>query len=210
MDLSVEIDRGDVWYDFPFDADGRAPAAAARALPQLTLFVKWRGERVPLVRWRTTVGGWRSELAARRAGVLPLQGLGRRARASGATSWPRRSGSRRRRRRSAAMVKEKRVNGTYVRVTNYDETGPGFLSAYGTGRGDPRGDAAGARRRRATSTTASAPTARSITRRCAGASRTAVTASTTSWRCACSASCSRTAARARRWARSRSAYRRAF
>ena len=32
--------------------------------PQLTLFVKWRGERVPLVRWRTTVGGWRAELAS--------------------------------------------------------------------------------------------------------------------------------------------------
>ena len=29
------------------------------------------------------------------------------------------------------MVKEKRVDGTYVRVTNYDETGPGYLSAYG-------------------------------------------------------------------------------
>jgi len=29
------------------------------------------------------------------------------------------------------MVKEKRVGGTYARVTNYDETGPGFLSAYG-------------------------------------------------------------------------------
>ena len=25
--------------------------------------MKWRGERVPLVRWRTTVGGWRAELA---------------------------------------------------------------------------------------------------------------------------------------------------
>ena len=32
---SAEIDRGDVWYDFPFDAAGRAPAAAARALPVL-------------------------------------------------------------------------------------------------------------------------------------------------------------------------------
>ena len=32
--------------------------------PSFTLFVKWRGERVPLVRWRTTVGGWRSELAS--------------------------------------------------------------------------------------------------------------------------------------------------
>ena len=29
------------------------------------------------------------------------------------------------------MAKERRVNGTYQRVTNYDETGPGYLSAYG-------------------------------------------------------------------------------
>src|SRR5262252_6834156 len=29
------------------------------------------------------------------------------------------------------MVKEKRVNGTFVKVTNYDEVGPGYLSAYG-------------------------------------------------------------------------------
>lgn len=29
------------------------------------------------------------------------------------------------------MVKEKRVNGAFVKVTNYDETGPGYLSAYG-------------------------------------------------------------------------------
>ena len=63
MDLSVEIDRGDVWYDFPFDA--RAVASRSRASgPPLTLYVKWRGARVPLVRWRTTVGGWRDELAS--------------------------------------------------------------------------------------------------------------------------------------------------
>ncbi|HEY5091513.1 MAG TPA: L,D-transpeptidase, partial [Polyangia bacterium] len=31
----------------------------------------------------------------------------------------------------SSMVKEKKVNGTYARVTNYDETGPGYLSAYG-------------------------------------------------------------------------------
>jgi hypothetical protein len=29
------------------------------------------------------------------------------------------------------MVKEKKVNGAFVKVTNYDETGPGYLSAYG-------------------------------------------------------------------------------
>ena len=64
MDLSVEIDRGDVWYDFPFDAAGVRQPQPRERFPQLTLYVKWRGERVPLVRWRTTVGGWRGELAS--------------------------------------------------------------------------------------------------------------------------------------------------
>ena len=64
MELSAEIDRGDVWYDFPFDAKGqRLPQPRVR-FPTFTLFVKWRGEKVPLVRWRTTVGGWRVELAS--------------------------------------------------------------------------------------------------------------------------------------------------
>ena len=26
--------------------------------------MRWRGEKVPLVCWRTTIGGWRSELAS--------------------------------------------------------------------------------------------------------------------------------------------------
>src|SRR5262249_29248287 len=64
MDLSAEIDRGDVWYDFPFDKAGRRVPQPRQRFPALTLFVRWRGEKVPLVRWRTTVGGWRSELAS--------------------------------------------------------------------------------------------------------------------------------------------------
>ena len=64
MDLSAEIDRGDVWYDFPFDAKGQRLPQPRERFPTFTLFVKWRGEKVPLVRWRTTVGGWRVELAS--------------------------------------------------------------------------------------------------------------------------------------------------
>ena len=64
MLLSAEIDRGDVWYDFPFDAKGNRVPQPREHYPSFTLYVKWRGERVPLVRWRTTVGGWRSELAS--------------------------------------------------------------------------------------------------------------------------------------------------
>jgi len=71
------------------------PARACRRprerFPSFTLFVKWRGERVPLVRWRTTIGGWRSELAANGDEVPCLQGLRRRPYGPGATSSRRRS-----------------------------------------------------------------------------------------------------------------------
>jgi hypothetical protein len=130
MDVSVEIDRGDVWYDFPFDAaGGRLPQPRER-FPQLTLFVRWRGERVPLVRWRTTVGGWRAEVASDGQEYYRYKGsdVGPRVWRHIVTApvWiPPPSSP------LGAMTKEKRVGGTYVRVTNYDETGPGFLSAYG-------------------------------------------------------------------------------
>ncbi|MBC8132233.1 MAG: L,D-transpeptidase [Deltaproteobacteria bacterium] len=64
MDLSVEIDRGDVWYDFPFDGRGRPVEQHRDHFPQLTLFVHWSGQKIPLCRWRTTIGSWRSELHA--------------------------------------------------------------------------------------------------------------------------------------------------
>ena len=130
LDLSAEIDRGDVWYDFPFDARGNRLPQPRERYPTFTLYVKWRGERVPLVRWRTTVGSWRSELASdgqeyyafkssdvgprvwRNIVVAPVW--------LPPTSSP-----------LGSMVKQKLVNGAFVNVTNYDETGPGYLSAYG-------------------------------------------------------------------------------
>ena len=62
MDLSVEIDRGDVWYDFPFDQKGNPIAQPRVNFPSLTLFVTWRKQKIPLARWRTTIGSWRSEM----------------------------------------------------------------------------------------------------------------------------------------------------
>jgi hypothetical protein len=130
MDLSVEIDRGDVWYDFPFDVAGVRQPQPRERFPQLTLYVKWRGERVPLLRWRTTVGGWRAEVASDGQEYFRYKGsdVGPRVWRHIVTApvWiPPPSSP------LGSMVKEKRVVGTYVRVTNYDETGPGFLSAYG-------------------------------------------------------------------------------
>ena len=61
MELSVEIDRGDVWYDFPFDESGKPIVQPRVNFPTLTLFVDWQKQKIPLVRWRTTIGSWRSE-----------------------------------------------------------------------------------------------------------------------------------------------------
>ena len=61
MDLSVLIDRGDVWYDVPFDEDGNLVPHPRRRFPTLTVFAHWRDQKIPLVRWRTTIGSWRGE-----------------------------------------------------------------------------------------------------------------------------------------------------
>jgi hypothetical protein len=64
MQLAVEIDRGDVWYDFPFDARGRPIVQRRDHYPHLTLFALWSGQKIPLCWWRTTIGSWRSEVHA--------------------------------------------------------------------------------------------------------------------------------------------------
>jgi hypothetical protein len=61
MDLRVEIDRGDVFYETP----GRAAAArtklrAVRA-PSFVLYAREGDRDRPLVRWTTTIGGWKKE-----------------------------------------------------------------------------------------------------------------------------------------------------
>jgi hypothetical protein len=64
MAMSVEIDRGDVWYDVPFDGRGRPIVQRRDHYPHLTLFTHWRGQKIPLCWWRTTIGSWRSEVHA--------------------------------------------------------------------------------------------------------------------------------------------------
>jgi hypothetical protein len=130
MAFEAEIDRGDVWYDFPFDGAGARLPQPRERFPTFTLYTRWRGERVPLVRWRTTVGGWRAELASDGQEYLRYKGsdVGPRVwrHIVAAPVWiPPLSSP------LGSMVKEKRVNGAFVKVTNYDETGPGYLSAYG-------------------------------------------------------------------------------
>jgi hypothetical protein len=62
MDLRAEIDRGDVVLDRPtLDKDGRKkwrPPVADR--PTLTLYARVGDHEVALVRWPTTIGGWKA------------------------------------------------------------------------------------------------------------------------------------------------------
>lgn len=61
MELSVTVDRGDVWYEFPYDELGQERAQPTRRRPRLTVFTTYLGQRIPLARLGTTVGGWRSD-----------------------------------------------------------------------------------------------------------------------------------------------------
>jgi len=62
MDLHVLVDRGDVWYDFPYDEAGNELPQPVSRRPHETLFVRYEGQDIPLGYWGTTIGGWRSEL----------------------------------------------------------------------------------------------------------------------------------------------------
>lgn len=61
MNLSVEIDRGDVWYDFPYDEQGVEQAQPVSRRPTQTIYTTWEGQKIPLARFGTTIGGWRTE-----------------------------------------------------------------------------------------------------------------------------------------------------
>jgi hypothetical protein len=130
MDLVAEIDRGDVWYDFPFNEKGERRGQYRARYPSFTLFVNWRGKKVPLVNWRTTIGGWRTEVASDGQEYYRYKDsdVGHRVwrHIVAAPVWlPPTSAP------LGAMVKTKWIAGGYPKVVNYDETGPGYLSAYG-------------------------------------------------------------------------------
>jgi hypothetical protein len=130
MDLSIVIDRGDVWYDPPFDAAGQFKPQARKRYPSLTLYARVGSEQRALARWRTTIGGWRAEQATNGYEYLryKMSDVGPRVIRSvvagpvwiAPPSTPIRG-----------LVKAKSVNGKWTSIVNYDELGPGYLSAYG-------------------------------------------------------------------------------
>jgi hypothetical protein len=65
MALRAEIDRGDVWYDYPFLPNGDRRVQPRKRKPTISLFAKHEGKEIELVRWPTTIGGWQPEVLAR-------------------------------------------------------------------------------------------------------------------------------------------------
>jgi hypothetical protein len=129
MSFDVVIDRGDVWYDFPFDAEGNKLTQPRDRYPHLTLYAVVGEQKIPLVHWRTTIGSWRSEMyngaehykykdsdvgdrvwkeiVAAPVWIPP------------ATTPPR------------ELVRRKWKDGKVRTVINYSEFGPSYTSAYG-------------------------------------------------------------------------------
>ena len=70
-DLRVEIDRGDIWYEYPWNEQGQYIRHRVQSLPTMTLFAEENGQWRPVVRWPTTVGGWNREET--REGEVGLQ-----------------------------------------------------------------------------------------------------------------------------------------
>ncbi|MBN1653807.1 MAG: hypothetical protein JXA30_08525 [Deltaproteobacteria bacterium] len=131
MDLLLEYDRGDVWYDFPYNDQGQELAQPVTRRPRITLSVRYNSQKIPLARFGTTIGGWRSEKIGDHimwkykespVGWRVWQNI------VAAPVWlppdgtPPRDVLKRRRIRKA--------NEPPFEI-NYDETGPSYASAYG-------------------------------------------------------------------------------
>lgn len=130
MDLKIVIDRGDVWYDLPYNDQGREVRQPRRRMPKLMVYLRWNDQTIRLVRWPTTIGGWRTDLASNGYVYMRYKGsdIGDRVIRkiiSGPTWVPPESTP------LKSLAKRKWVNGKGQGIVNYDEMGPGYLSAYG-------------------------------------------------------------------------------
>ena len=130
MDLSIVVDRGDVWYDPPFDENDKWTVQPRKKYPSLTLVLRYRDQNIALSRWRTTIGGWRSEQASNGYEYYRYKGsdIGPRVvrQVISGPVWIAPSSTPIR-----SLVKGKIINNHWQQVVNYDELGPGYTSAYG-------------------------------------------------------------------------------
>lgn len=130
MDLDIVIDRGDVFYDPPWDDEGNKRKQYRKRLPKFSVYTTYRDQRIRLVYWPTTIGGWRAEVHSdgheyyaykqSYVGDRIIRKI-----IAGPTWIPPESTPLR------SLVKRRYVNGKAQPVVNYSEMGPGYLSAYG-------------------------------------------------------------------------------
>ncbi len=129
MDLQVEVDRGDVWFEFPYDEEGRKRSQPVARRPRLTIFVNYNDQKIPLARFGTTIGGWRGDYIDGTV-MLKYKGspVGKRvwSRISAAPIWvPPESTPPR------VMLSKRRKRGVEYYEIDYHTTGPSYASAYG-------------------------------------------------------------------------------
>jgi len=130
MDLFVQTNRGDVWYDFPYDAEGNQLGQPVTRRPRLTIYTRYRDQEIPLARFGTTIGGWRSELVD---GTVMWKyknsptGPRMWGRIVAAPVWlpPESTPDR------ELLSRNPRGRGADRFMVNYHETGPSYASAYG-------------------------------------------------------------------------------
>jgi hypothetical protein len=130
MDFSIVVDRGDIWYDPPFNAKGKKIKQRRRRLPKFKLYTTYNDERVQLIHWPTTIGGWRTEIAKNGHVYYKYKNSDVGSRVirniiSGPVWVPPKSTP------LKSLAKRRYINGRAQNVVNYEEMGPGYLSAYG-------------------------------------------------------------------------------
>lgn len=129
MQFSTHIDRGDVWYDFPYDEEGNKKGQPRRRFPHLTLYVEYEGQKIPIVHWRTTIGSWRNEI---KDGEVMLKyknsDVGDRVwkNIMAAPVWIPPPAT-----PHSELIKGEYRKGKFRRGVNYPNIGPGYKSAYG-------------------------------------------------------------------------------
>ncbi|MBN2344612.1 MAG: L,D-transpeptidase [Deltaproteobacteria bacterium] len=130
MDFRVEIDRGDVWYEYPYTMDGKQKGQPRKRMPMTTLFVRWNDQDIPLVRMNTTIGSWRTELAPDGYEYFKYKNSDVGPRVwkdivAGPVWMPPDSTP------TGDLTKKVSYKHRLFEVPNYSEFGPGYASAYG-------------------------------------------------------------------------------
>ena len=130
MEFSIVVDRGDIWYDPPFNAKGKKIRQRRRRLPKFKLYTTYNDQRIQLIHWPTTIGGWRTEIAKNGHVYYKYKNSDVGSRVirnviSGPVWVPPKSTP------LKSLAKRRYINGRAQNVVNYEEMGPGYLSAYG-------------------------------------------------------------------------------